>query len=197
MQENIREYDKGFYGRCIKKYGNFARDVAPILINAFQIKSAVDIGCGAGMYIKGLHDKGVDVVGYEGNQTAKICGLLPEKVIVHDVRKPLKFDRKFDLCMCVEVAEHIPEEKSSFLIETLCRASDTVLFTAAKIGQSGTQHVNCQNEDYWILAFLKFGYWFDRETRDNLRKEIEKLPSFRARRNFFYNNLMIFRAKRL
>jgi len=186
-------YNKDFYARCVSKYGEFAKEVIPVLIEQLNPKSVVDIGCGAGMYIKSFYDQGVDVVGYEGNTEAKTYGLLPEKVIIHDVREKLTFDRKFDLCMCVEVAEHIPDSKALELLNTLCSASDSILFTAAKIGQSGSDHINCQNEEYWINKFKELNYVFDQSVRDSIKQQIKTLPSFQPDSNFFYRNLMIFK----
>lgn len=187
-------YDKGFYDRCIKKYAKFAKDVIPILIGKFDPKSVIDIGCGAGMYIKEFYDKGIDVVGYEGSVSAIEYGLIPEKVILHDVRNELKIDRKFDLCLCVEVAEHVDEEKSDELMDLLCSISDAIIFTAAKPGQKGTGHVNCQNESYWVEKFKQKKFIFDVKTRDGLRKKIESL-NFDLSSNFFYRNMMVFRRE--
>lgn len=187
-------YDQNFYNRCLKKYNIFANEVIPILINEFKPKSVIDIGCGAGMYIKSFYDRGIDVVGYEGNNNAITYGLLPEKVIIHDFCEKLKLKKSFDLCLCIEVAEHIPKEKANELVQTLCGASNNILFTAGKPGQSGSGHINCQNEEYWIQKFAENNFMFDKKVRDKLKLQIQKLPSLIKTSNFFYKNLMIFKG---
>lgn len=188
-------YNKNFYARCIKKYKQFAEDVIPILINEFNPNNVVDIGCGAGMYIKSFHDNGVDVIGYEGSGDALLYGLLPEKVIIHDMRNQLEFNRIFDLCLCVEVAEHIPKEKTDEFLDTLCKASNTIVFTAGQPGQWGTKHVNCQLQEYWIEKFANHGYEYQETTVQNLKNEMNNLSSLDKKFNFFYKNLMVYRRR--
>jgi len=43
---------------------------------------------------------------------------------------------KFDLCLCLEVAEHINGRYSDALVDTLVGSSFTILFTAAPVGQA-------------------------------------------------------------
>ncbi|MCA9789386.1 MAG: hypothetical protein KC462_06410, partial [Cyanobacteria bacterium HKST-UBA05] len=63
--------------------------------------------------------------------------------------KPIRFNQTFDLAMCVEIAEHIPNRCSRQLVKTLTKASDTVFFTAAPPGQGGVGHINEQPQAFW------------------------------------------------
>ncbi len=62
----------------------------------------------------------------------------------------------YDLAICLEVAEHLPESTGPLLIEGLAQAP-TVLFSAATPGQLGVNHINCQPHDYWHAEFAKHG----------------------------------------
>jgi len=47
------------------------------------------------------------------------------------------------------VAEHIPKEFSESLVKNLIKLSKGfILFTAAKPGQGGTGHINCQKKNF-------------------------------------------------
>lgn len=68
------------------------------------------------------------------------------------------FGNKFDLCLCLEVAEHIKEEYADQLINYLCSLSDTILFSAAIPYQGGLGHVNEQWQTYWAEKFYQHGF---------------------------------------
>ena len=66
--------------------------------------------------------------------------------------------KKYDLCLCLEVAEHLPESYAERLVKTLCRLSDNVLFSAAIPNQGGQGHLNEKWQSYWARLFEKFGF---------------------------------------
>lgn len=69
-----------------------------------------------------------------------------------------KLDQKFDLCISLEVAEHLSEAIANDFVDFLCTASDVVLFSAATKCQGGTNHINEQWQSYWIDIFESNGY---------------------------------------
>ena len=65
-------------------------------------------------------------------------------------------DMQFELVLSLEVAEHIPPEHTSELIERLARATTKYLvFSAARPGQGGTGHLDESMHDrsWWIEQF--------------------------------------------
>ena len=79
----------------------------------------------------------------------------------HDLREPLMdLQRRFDMVMCLEVAEHIPKHQAhNALLRTLAESTGSILiFSAAQPGQAGTGHVNLQSLNYWIEAIQKWPY---------------------------------------
>jgi SAM-dependent methyltransferase len=65
-------------------------------------------------------------------------------------------DMQFELVLSLEVAEHIPAEHASELIERLARATSKYLvFSAARPGQGGTGHIDesMHDRDWWIEQF--------------------------------------------
>lgn len=49
----------------------------------------------------------------------------------HDLTKPLHLNRRFDLALSLEVAEHLPKKSAEIFVDTLCKLSDTIIFSAA------------------------------------------------------------------
>jgi hypothetical protein len=75
-----------------------------------------------------------------------------------DLSFPFKLDRKFDLLISLEVAEHLKEESADDFIQSLCAHSDLILFSAAIPFQGGQNHLNEQHPTYWIQKFESHGY---------------------------------------
>src|SRR5262249_55540494 len=82
-----------------------------------------------------------------------------------DLQRPVRLDDRFDLALCLEVAEHLPAKSARALVESLAAAAPVVLFSAALPGQGGTHHVNEQWPLYWERLFAENGM----QKRDVLR----------------------------
>jgi len=59
--------------------------------------------------------------------------------------------------MCLEVAEHLSEDRARSFVAELCSLSNLFLFSAAIPGQGGVNHVNEQWPDYWAALFQEHG----------------------------------------
>ena len=64
----------------------------------------------------------------------------------------------YDLCISMEVAEHLPDRFASPFVDLLTRLSPVVLFSAAIPEQGGTDHFNEQWPSYWAARFRKQGF---------------------------------------
>jgi len=185
------DYNSRYYDIIRKKYGLFATEFVPIVHAKYQPKTVVDVGCGIGLYLAEFYKLGAAIRGYDFSYDAKANSAIPQKFFeLFDLNKPL-VDTKYDLCICSEVGEHLPDASASTLVATICRLSDRVLFTAAHPGQQGSNHINEQPQEYWIQKFLDCSYGFQKAERDDMRACIRKLKSFRAD-NCLYMNLMLF-----
>ncbi|SRR6266851_1074955 len=125
------------------------------IMRVTPVKSIIDFGTGPGAWLKAARDCGIDrIVGVEKHYRPAID--FPAEIISVDVCDPI--ERKSDLAVCVEVAEHIHPDKSELLIENIVRCSDLVLFGAASEHQSGDGHINCRKQSFWAELFMRKGY---------------------------------------
>ncbi|WP_348810491.1 class I SAM-dependent methyltransferase [Flavobacterium maritimum] len=154
-----------------------AFEILPFVFNLINPKSIIDIGCGNGSWLKAATElgvagiQGVDGVKVDGNQLN-----IPESnFLQHDLTKQLWLNKKFDLAISLEVAEHLPESAASNIIDALTTHSDCILFSAAVPGQGGQYHVNEQWPEYWHQKFKSKGYL-----------------AYDVLRNSFWNNENIF-----
>lgn len=141
------------------------------LLSAAEMpKSILDVGCGTGTWLRVALDLGVtDIFGIDGVEITSHTRLIDQKYIQkQDLTAPVDLNRKFDVVLCLEVAEHLDAKFAPVLIETLTKHSDHILFSAACPGQPGQHHVNCQWPEYWQELFNRLGFACD----DSLRWQI-------------------------
>ncbi|MEI9914287.1 MAG: methyltransferase domain-containing protein [Candidatus Saccharibacteria bacterium] len=137
-----------------------ALHLVPLLSNLLHPKSVLDVGGGIGEWLQVWQKYGVeDFLDVDGKYISTSQLLIPKsKFLAHDLTRPLKLGRKFDLVMSLEVAEHLDNKVAEIFVESLTRHADTIFFSAAIPGQGGTHHVNEQWPSYWAKKFIIHGY---------------------------------------
>ena len=155
-QEVDTDYDQGFYETITDGSEQSAKVMVPYYMEYVfdNVSTVVDIGCGRGVWGKEFERLGCEVLGIDGPYVTD--PVIPFQS--HDLREPLVLDKKYDLAVCLEVAEHLPEEYADTLVESLVNASDQIMFSAAIPHQTGHGHVNCQWPSYWAKKFYAHGY---------------------------------------
>jgi hypothetical protein len=146
--------------RARERYrGNYAT-LCAALDEVLDFRSLLDLGCANGFVLDEMMCRGKDVAGVE--VSAAVVPLLPEslrgRVTIADATA-LGPIGTFDLVSCIEVAEHIPPERTAGLLDTIAaNARRWVYFTAASPYQPGHGHVNCRPQFYWLNEFRKRGF---------------------------------------
>ena len=148
------------YAAWLAGSGESAEVAIPLLIEAVAPRSAVDVGCGLGHWLAVLKEHGVeDVLGYDGPWVDRSRLLIaPPEFAVADLNEPLAVKRRFDIALCLEVAQILVAGRAESLVETLVALSDVVVFSAAVPGQGGILHENEQWPQYWAALFADHGY---------------------------------------
>jgi hypothetical protein len=152
-----------------------ANIVLPLIFQLEKPSSVLDIGCGLGTWLSASKNLGVvDYLGVDGEYVNKDLLTIPLiNFKAHDLRTPLHLNRKFDLAICLEVAEHLPESSSDVLVSSLVCHADKILFSAAVPGQGGQNHINEQWPEYWEKKFAVHGFYF----HDTIRPLIWNNPN--------------------
>lgn len=132
--------------------------VAPLIMDLVRPQSVVDVGCGRGLWLTAFQKLGVrDVFGLDG-LPAESSLLRSHQYQRVDLRQPLVVPRRFDLGLCLEVAEHLPARSAGRFVAELVAVAPVILFSAAIPGQGGPGHVNERWPDYWTKKFQRHGY---------------------------------------
>lgn len=159
-QETSSEvYTKDFFQNRKGKTAKSSDIVAPIITDFFKQSSMIDVGCGTGEWLKSFMDIGIkDVCGVDGHHVPRNLLKIPEELFnARDLFKSVGIERKFDLAMSLEVAEHLPESRADSFVKELCDLAPIVVFSAATPGQGGAYHVNEQWPEYWAAKFAANG----------------------------------------
>lgn len=153
-------YDAAFFSAQSDKSRRSAERVVPLVMDALAPTSVVDVGCGVGTWLAVFASAGVDrVVGLDGDYVDRSQLQIPEAAFVPtDLRERVALDERFDLAVSLEVAEHLPPERSESFVADLVTLAPSVLFSAAIPEQSGTDHINERWQDEWVALFAEHGY---------------------------------------
>ncbi len=131
-------------------------EIVPIIMELIKPKTVVDVGCGIGTFTSTFKKHGARVLGIDGPWADKkllFNNLSTDEFVEMDLEKRISVPSKFDLVVCLEVAEHLSKERASTFIEDLVKLGDVILFSAAVPGQGGENHLNEQWQDYWQSHF--------------------------------------------
>jgi SAM-dependent methyltransferase len=154
-------YNKDFYSNQLQGTFKSAEIVLDLLYRQYRPRSVIDVGCGQGVWLAVAESLGAtQLKGLDGEWVSGAMLLSPQIDYspVNFEEKLPALDQKYDLCISLEVAEHLSEAKAQTFIDFLCNASDVVLFSAAIKHQGGRNHLNEQWQSYWIKLFQANGY---------------------------------------
>jgi SAM-dependent methyltransferase len=146
--------------------------IVPLLVDLFPVTSVIDVGCGIGNWMRKFEEHGVsDIMGIDGLHLNKSLFLLnQEKLLLLDLEKPFHLDRRFDMAICLEVAEHLTKHAASDFVKSLCSLSDLIVFSAAVPGQGGQNHINENWPSFWKQQFENNGFYFNDIIRPRIWK---------------------------
>lgn len=160
-----------------------ARQLAPLINDFVGAKTVVDVGGGEGWFASEFASLGAKATVYEAGSFGEMA---PNVEFVEvDLEREAFPRRKFSLALCLEVAEHLSDERAPAFVKELCKAAPVVAFSAAIPGQGGHKHINEQWPQYWADLFYDHGY----VASEDLRWEIWEDDEIE---HWYRQNLLIF-----
>lgn len=173
-----RIYDLEFFrqwGRDNRDYVASARVIADVLAGEFAPRRLVDLGCGCGAYAHRFGELGLEVVCIDGVRPPERFSF-PVEIAVRDLTEPLenKWGR-FDLALCLDVGEHIPQDSCDVFLANITRFAPTLLLACAPPGQGGHHHVNERPKRWWVARLAGHGFDYDRKRTGRLCETFKRL----------------------
>ena len=133
-----------------------------------DFKTGLDVGCGRANGVQWAREKGYDVHGcdvssgavkcWEERGVVDFCRVAPANDLPYE-------DGQFDVVLCSEVMEHIPEYDTMDSLKEIFRVGrDKYVFTIALIPESIPiagyiqTHINLHSPEWWLEQFGKAGF---------------------------------------
>lgn len=186
----MSSYSSEFYSDMEISSLTSAKEIVPILLERYHPSSVVDVGCGTGPFaLEFVLGEVEDVVGYEGQWMKHVDTVLDkDKYIYCDISQEFESTHEFDMCLCLEVAEHLDHSKARTLILNLTRLSTRIVFSAAIPQQGGNHHVNEQWPDYWARLFAEQGFFLEWDPRLSIWNNSRIAPCYRQNTLVFHKD---------
>lgn len=156
------------WGPGHEKYVRSAGAIASVLHEQLRPKRLVDLGAGCGVYGHHFANMGVEVVSIDG-VSPPTEHAYPAAFVKRDLTVPFEnIWGAFDLALCLEVAEHIPEPLADAFLDNILRFSDRLILSAAQPNQGGHHHVNERPKRYWVAKLAAKGFSYNRRETGRL-----------------------------
>ena len=135
----------------------------------------LDVGAGIGLYVEHLRERGVYAFGVDGIEGVhKLSDGRVSQLDMTDTTAWLDIRQiapRFDLVMCIEVGEHIPEQHLQAFLDNLDRiVTRRYLISWGVPGQRGHNHVSCRSPEWVANEFGKRGIALDEQKTIAARK---------------------------
>lgn len=157
---NYEQYDEKFYSDIDTGSHNSALVVTKLMLEIFgKIDSVIDFGCGRGVWLAEFRKAGVNTVfglDFGVGATSRLA-IAQEQYRSANLGAPVQVI-PHDLCISLEVAEHIALNHAENFIDNLTQSARKILFSAAVPDQMGHHHINEQAPQFWIEKFAKRGF---------------------------------------
>lgn len=133
---------------------NDSEQFANAVLSEYSPASIIELGCGTGRLLYPYQEEELEVRGVELSSIAqKVSRLSSNHFEEYDLTDPYYPEREYDIVLCIEVLEHLPESAADTIVDSICRSAPVAIITAATPGQGGTHHVNEKPHNYWINKF--------------------------------------------
>lgn len=143
-------------GHWIKFFASIADEIK----QRYNPKRVLDVGCAKGFLVEALRDLGINAYGFDISETAieEVREDIKPYCTVGSVDDPEMYQGQYDLILCIEILEHVPERMAETAIKLMCEHANTVLFSSSPDDFDEPTHINVRPAEYWDDLFAKYGF---------------------------------------
>ncbi|MDQ2960134.1 MAG: methyltransferase domain-containing protein [Candidatus Dormibacteraeota bacterium] len=135
-------------------YGHAADEI----VRSLTPKRVFDAGCALGFLVAALWDRNIEAYGRDISEFAisEVRSDVRSYCSVGSIADPI--EGEYDLVLCIEVLEHMPEDEALEAIRMITRAAPRVLFSSTPSDFDEPTHVNVRPIRYWLRHFADAGF---------------------------------------
>ncbi|MCG8351182.1 MAG: glycosyltransferase [Chloroflexales bacterium] len=161
-------YDDYYYAHgCGRPYQrdegwlHFFGAIAERIVQDIQPQTVLDAGCALGLLVETLRDRDVAAFGVDISTYAieQVYAPVQPYCWAGSVADP--FPQHYDLIVCIEVLEHMPQIEAEQAIINFCRHTNDILFSSTPFDYKEVTHFNVQPPEYWAEQFARQGFYRD------------------------------------
>ncbi|MDM8529917.1 glycosyltransferase [Anaerolineales bacterium HSG25] len=143
-----------------KVWLTFFSDMASQITDRIQPSTVLDVGCAMGFLVEGLRQHDVEAYGIDRSDNVNnIQPSIAPFCTAGSLADPLP--HRYDLIVCIEVLEHLPQIDAEQAIANFCQASDDILFSSTPFDYREATHINVHPSEYWAEQFAKHNFFRD------------------------------------
>jgi SAM-dependent methyltransferase len=158
------------------------------LIEKYDVKSMLDVGCGPGGMVELAIDKGLEVLGVDGDNVVERSDKVKPYIHIHDFAvNEYVPEKTYDLGWSVEFVEHVEKKYMPYFMKTLTSCK-YVAMTHALPNQPGHHHVNCMPIEYWVGVFEAFGFMLQVDETNEMRKASTMRERYIRQQGYVFKN---------
>ena len=135
--------------------------IADEIVVRIAPRTLLDAGCALGLLVEQFHLRGVQAEGVDISEFA--ISHAPEVVrsYVRQASVTEPFGQRYDLIVCIEVLEHMPQPEAERAIVNFCAHSDDILFSSSPLDFREATHINVHPSEHWAELFARQGFLRD------------------------------------
>ena len=145
----------------------FFTEIAEHILQTMHPTTVLDAGCGLGLLVHLLRQRGVAAYGIDISEYA-LQNAYPEALphcrlgsLANAGTFDPPFPQRYDLIVCIEVLEHLPPHEAASAVANLCQRTDDILFSSSPFDYREITHLNVQPPEYWASLFAGQGFFRD------------------------------------
>lgn len=144
-------------GRDDDELRAFSRSVADRLVGVANPAAVLDVGCGTGLLVRALREKGVDAVGLDVSGQAIEASHPDVRPHLHVASATEPIEGRYSLVTCIEVLPHLSPAEAQVAIDRMCEVTDRVVLSADPADHRQPTHVTTRPTATWAAAFAERG----------------------------------------
>ena len=146
------------YARRTSAWVEFYERISTEIIRSLMPRRVFDAGCAIAFLVEALWDRGVEA--YERDISPQAISQVRADVRPYcaegSIADPV--EGEYDLVLCIEVLEHMPESEALRAIQSITAAAPRVLFSSSPVDLDERTHINVRPTIYWLRRFAEAGF---------------------------------------